>query len=207
LIFNRKTLSPQQIKDRLLDPNSTFQQLLLAHLDSIRKGEFFLGSKEEVKKNLVVEEAKPNYVSPERTLPANPPPLCGCTLDNCEQCTVYQNWLKLYHSEIDDILFKSNLHDCFRSLFRKCKARFPRECFPTSSVDPNTGHINLKKNEPWINDVCPPLTYLVRGNTDVTSILSGTAMKSCVIYITDYITKSGLKTHVVFDSIRTIFEK
>ncbi|KAJ3817835.1 hypothetical protein F5880DRAFT_1492294, partial [Lentinula raphanica] len=32
-------------------------------------------------------------------------------------------------------------------------------------------------------------------------------MKSCVIYIADYITKTGLKTHVIFDSIKTIFEK
>ncbi|KAJ3825788.1 hypothetical protein F5880DRAFT_1477550, partial [Lentinula raphanica] len=32
-------------------------------------------------------------------------------------------------------------------------------------------------------------------------------MKSCVVYIADYITKTGLKTHVIFDSIKTIFEK
>ncbi|KAJ3718488.1 hypothetical protein C8R42DRAFT_550941, partial [Lentinula raphanica] len=208
LIFNKKTLSPQQIKDRLLDTNSSFQQCLLAHLDSIRKGEFFSGTKDEVKSKIQLLENDTGYVSPERTLPKTPPLCtCSCSKDTCITCKAYQTWLISYHDEIDDILLKSNLHDCFKSLFKKCKARFPRQCFPVSTVDSDTGHINLKKLEPWINDVCPPLTYLVRGNTDVTSILSGTAMKSCVVYIADYITKTGLKTHVIFDSIKTIFEK
>ncbi|KAJ3754419.1 hypothetical protein EV360DRAFT_5237, partial [Lentinula raphanica] len=227
LVFNKKTLSPQQIKDSLLDPNSTFQQQLLTHLDSVRKGEFFSGSKDQVKTLVESLEQSPDYISPERTLPKTPPPFCNCSSDTCQKCTLYQSWLQSYHIEIDDILFKSNLHNCFRSLypdgtiknkdlfetsclnnrFKKCKARFPRECYDVSSVDPDTGHINLKKTEPWINDICPPLTYLIRGNTDVTSILSGTAMKSCVVYIADYITKTGLKTHVIFDSIKTIFEK
>ncbi|KAJ3819330.1 hypothetical protein F5880DRAFT_1625652 [Lentinula raphanica] len=196
LIFNKKHLSPQQIKDRLLDPESSFQQSLLAHIDSIRKGEFFGGSKDDVRAKVQIAEDDPAYISPERTLPKSPPVMCTCS-----------TWLSGYHDEIDDILIKSNLHDCFRSLFKKCKARFPRKCHPISSVDPESGHLNLKKLEPWINDICPPLTYLVRGNTDVTSILSGTAMKSCVVYIADYITKTGLKTHVIFDSIKTIFEK
>ncbi|KAJ3820164.1 hypothetical protein F5880DRAFT_1488486, partial [Lentinula raphanica] len=209
LIFNKKILTPLQIKERLLDPNSSFQLELLSHLDSIRKGEFLLGTKDEVKTMLQTEENKPGYISPERTLPNSPPPSCDCTNNNCTICQNYHAWLQTYHREIDDILYKSNLHDCFRSLYPDgtCKARFPRECFTSSTVDVNTGHINLKKTEPWINDICPPLTYLIRGNTDVTSILSGTAMKSCVIYIADYITKTGLKTHVIFDSIKTIFEK
>ena len=36
---------------------------------------------------------------------------------------------------------------------------------------------------------------------------SGTALKAIIIYITDYITKSGLKTHVMFQSIKSIFDK
>ncbi|KAJ3819853.1 hypothetical protein F5880DRAFT_1625438 [Lentinula raphanica] len=205
LIFNKKTLSPQQIKTRILDKNSPFQQSLLAHLDSIRKGEFFSGTKDDVKAKIQLAESEPSYISPERTLPKTPPP---------HICTCSKKWLNSYYDEIDDLLFKSNLHDCFRSLypdgtiknhdlfetsclnnkFKKCKARFPRECYPVSTVDSDTGHIYLKKLEPWINDVCPPLTYLIRGNTDVTSILS------------DYITKTGLKTHTIFEKSTEIIE-
>ena len=36
---------------------------------------------------------------------------------------------------------------------------------------------------------------------------SGTAIKAVVIYVSDYITKSSLKTHVIFDSIKSVFHK
>ncbi|TFK58813.1 hypothetical protein BDN72DRAFT_781543, partial [Pluteus cervinus] len=65
----------------------------------------------------------------------------------------------------------------------------------------------MKKLEPWINTFTPALTYLFRCNTDVTSLKSGTAIKAVTLYVSNYITKTALKTHVVFDSIRSIFEK
>ncbi|KAH7905988.1 hypothetical protein BJ138DRAFT_1016917, partial [Hygrophoropsis aurantiaca] len=51
------------------------------------------------------------------------------------------------------------------------------------------------------------VTYLFRCNTDVTSLLSGTAIKAVVAYISDYISKPSLKTYVVFDTIRSVFDK
>jgi hypothetical protein len=74
-------------------------------------------------------------------------------------------------------------------------------------MDPKTGALNLKKGEPWMNTITPELTYLLRGNSDVTSLLSGTAIKAVVAYVTDYITKMSLKTYSIFDVIRSIFDK
>jgi hypothetical protein len=51
-----------------------------------------------------------------------------------------------------------------------------------------------------MNTVAPLLTYLFRCNTDVTSLLSGTAIKAVVAYISDYITKPSLKTYMVFEA-------
>ena len=51
------------------------------------------------------------------------------------------------------------------------------------------------------------VSYLFRCNTDVTSLLSGTAVKAVVAYISDYISKTPLKTYVVFDTIQCIFER
>ncbi|TDL21768.1 hypothetical protein BD410DRAFT_723883, partial [Rickenella mellea] len=51
------------------------------------------------------------------------------------------------------------------------------------------------------------LTYLIRCNSDVTSLLSGTAIKAVISYVTDYITKSPLKTYTIFDAVRSIFDK
>lgn len=36
---------------------------------------------------------------------------------------------------------------------------------------------------------------------------SGTAVKAVIVYISDYITKTGLKTHVVFETIKSIFDR
>jgi len=74
-------------------------------------------------------------------------------------------------------------------------------------VDPKTGALNLKKGEAWINTFTPLLTYILRCNSDVTSLLSGTAIKAVVAYVSDYITKPGLKTYSIFDVIRSIFDK
>ncbi|KAK0472967.1 hypothetical protein IW261DRAFT_1570337 [Armillaria novae-zelandiae] len=39
------------------------------------------------------------------------------------------------------------------------------------------------------------------------SLRSGTAIKAVLIYVTDYITKPGLKTHAIFDCIRSVFQR
>lgn len=87
----------------------------------------------------------------------------------------------------------------------KCKARFPRLRFEQTEVDPITGALNVKKGEVWINFFTPLVTFLLRCNTDITSLLSGTAIKAIVAYISDYVTKPGLKTYVIFDAIRQVF--
>ncbi|TFK58474.1 hypothetical protein BDN72DRAFT_782045, partial [Pluteus cervinus] len=58
-----------------------------------------------------------------------------------------------------------------------------------------------------INTFTPVLSYLFRCNTDVTSLKSGTALKSVILYVTNYITKSPLKTYTIFEVIKSIFEK
>ena len=51
------------------------------------------------------------------------------------------------------------------------------------------------------------MTFLLRCNSDVTSLLSGTAIKAIVAYISDNVTKPGLKTYTIFDTIRSVFDK
>ena len=65
----------------------------------------------------------------------------------------------------------------------------------------------MKKIEPWLNTFTPLVIYLFHCNTDVTCLSSGTAIKAVVIYVSDYITKTTLKTHTIFDSIHSVFYK
>jgi hypothetical protein len=67
--------------------------------------------------------------------------------------------------------------------------------------------LNLKKGEAWMNTVTALLTYLLRSNSDVTSLLSGTVIKAIIAYVSDYITKPGLKTYSIFDMVKSVFNK
>jgi hypothetical protein len=52
------------------------------------------------------------------------------------------------------------------------------------------------------------LTYVLRCNTDVTCMWSGTALKAVIMYVSDYITKTSLKTHVMFEAVQcNVFDK
>ena len=74
-------------------------------------------------------------------------------------------------------------------------------------MDPATGTLSLKKLEQWLNTITPLATFLLRCNTDVTSLLSGTAVKAVVAYITDYITKQSLRTYTVFEVIKSVIDR
>ena len=89
---------------------------------------------------------------------------------------------------------------------KKCKARFPCPTFLKTVID-ELGTISMKKFEAWLNTFTPLVTYALRCNTDVMSLSSSTAIKAVILYMSDYITKSTLKTHTIFDSIRSVFQK
>ncbi|KAF8585381.1 hypothetical protein K439DRAFT_1646631 [Ramaria rubella] len=112
----------------------------------------------------------------------------------------------------NSIVWRSNRHSCGektckKNKWRTCKACFTRELHQHSEVDSKTGHINLKKGEAWINTFTPIVTYLLRCNSDVTSLLSGTAIKAVITHVTDYVSKSPLKTYGIFESIKDIFDR
>jgi hypothetical protein len=145
-------------------------------------------------------------------------------------------WWSQYEKETDALLLRSNVHSCRVQKGSKvstnmvsntsakmvsdnhgpkgclnkdgiCMARFPRDIVSETVVDPNDGNISVKKNEAWLNTFTPLLTYLLRFNTDVSSLNSGTSVKSIILYVTDYITKVSLKSHHIFSNALDIYQK
>ncbi|KAJ7086960.1 hypothetical protein C8R44DRAFT_548657, partial [Mycena epipterygia] len=231
-------MSPQEIRDRIMGPNSKFRKRLIAYLEGSHQAELFTGSIESVpgKKPRLVPHKLPRseyavagstFRSPTQTFPTPPPPLCtnlNCS-GNCAACVKLERWNHRYRREVDNLLVRSNVHTHFHSVVdeaakdkiaheRKgcltkngvCRARFPREVFPVSEIDPK-GHINVRHVEPMMNAINPVLTFLSRCNTDVTSMLSGTAIKAVVSYVSDYISKLGLKSYQMFASVYHVFDK
>jgi len=218
LLWIKGSLSPQDMRDKIMDPNSTFQKHIVEYLESVHIGEFMTGPAEKVMSDVQARTQDPNYKDPTQTLPQQPPPLCKHPIkEDCSRCKKQQSWWLGFKDTVDDILLKSNVHRCGGGKNGRrptcinkqgnCKARFPRQLFEQTEVDPLTGALNIKKGEPWLNTITPVLTYVLRCNTDVTSLLSGTAVKAVVAYISDYVTKTTLKTYTMFDSIKGVYER
>jgi Mg/Co/Ni transporter MgtE len=62
LLWILNSLSPQEIRDQIMDPNSDFQKKIVEYLESVHVGEFMTGIMDEVKKqvheNIKSEEYK-----------------------------------------------------------------------------------------------------------------------------------------------------
>ncbi|EAU85037.2 hypothetical protein CC1G_04133 [Coprinopsis cinerea okayama7 len=209
LIWISGSVSPQVIRDRILN-DLNWQGKIVEWLEAAHVGEFLTGSLQDVKRNVDEKSESDLYVDPTMVLPVSPP-LRGCSVehaDGCSSCSRTRSWWEYFRETVDDLFLKSNTYvNCRDNKFKRCRARFPRELHETTRVDPATGALALKKGEAWINTMTPLLTYIMGCNTDVTSLLSGTAVKAVIVYVTDYITKPGLKTHVVFDAIRTVITR
>jgi hypothetical protein len=224
LLWISQSLSPQEVRDRILDHTSDFQRKMVEYIEAVHMGQFFNGSLSDVK-SLVKHAADnvPGYVDPTKTMPLPPPKRCrqkNCS--ECSKCSRLLGWWDKFKKTVDDLVFRSNVHSCKSSAKDKqgnytmkgcvnsegqCKARFPREVVAQTAVDHLSGSLKIKKGEPWLNTFNPVITYLLRCNTDVTSLLSGTAIKAVVGYVTDYVTKPGLNTYSIFDTVRQSFER
>lgn len=224
LIWLKNSLSPQEIRDKIMDRTSDFQQQMVRYLESVHRGEFFNGRLADVSQSVAESEKnESNYIDPTKTMPEPPPLRCKKkTCNNCIECIANSAWQAKFEQIVDDIVLRSNVHKCRMTVKDKhgndvrkgclnkqgnCKARFPREVREQTTVDPLSGALRIKKGEAWINMFTPVITYLFRCNTDTTSLLSGTAVKAIVAYVSDYITKPGLTTYSMFDSIRHIFDR
>jgi hypothetical protein len=224
LLWILNSLSPQEIRDRIMDPNSDFQKRIVEYLESVHVGEFMTGTMDEVKEKVDENMKAKEYRDPTQTLPDAPPEPTDCDCNKCESCENTASWWQNFKNTVDDLILRSNVHKCRTSIpadekkqkkerrgcinkHGNCKARFPRQTFEKTEVDPKTGALNIKKGERWINTLTPIVTFLLRCNSDVTSLLSGTAIKAIVAYISDYVTKPGLKTYTIFDTIRSVFDK
>ncbi|KAK0439735.1 uncharacterized protein EV420DRAFT_1623165 [Desarmillaria tabescens] len=197
LIWIRGVLSPQEVQDNILNPESNFQKRIVQWLEGCHMGEFFNGKQSEIYERMKKNETIPDH-------------------EDCSTCDDIRIWNTKYREMVDDLIIRSNVHDCEKYLnkdgcrenkYNKCKARFPRPTFTEMQIDTDTGAIRLKKEEAWINMFTSALTYVMRCNTDVTSLSSRTAIKAVVLYISNYITKTPLKTHVIFEVIREMFDK
>lgn len=120
LLWLKGFLTPQEIRDRIMDSNSEFQKKIVEYLESVHIGEFMTGSMDEVKQRVETQQAQDeNYTNPTQTLPEAPPPICTdhSESDNkCSGCINLRSWWARFRNTVDDLVFHSNVHNCTRNL-------------------------------------------------------------------------------------------
>ncbi|KAI0349500.1 hypothetical protein OH77DRAFT_1364957, partial [Trametes cingulata] len=214
LIWIEGCPSPKELRERVLD-DVEFRQSLVKWLESCHTGDYATATETELESkwekpgverviNGRVRKAKPTLLIRDAamSLPARPPDFH----DEDE----LQRWHSSFLEDVDRIVFCSNRHDkdhdrgCLKGDPLYCRARFPRETYPTTMVDEDSGALRFQKRDVWINTYNPVLSYLLRCNTDVTCLLSGTQVRAIVAYVTDYVTKSSMTTNTFFQTIQTV---
>ena len=227
LLWIRGSPSPDELRSKILDPDSDFRQKLVEYLENAHAGDFLMKNKADVEADVHVASQSTEYRNPTETLPEPPPQLChNIPRNDCNGCASVTSWWSRFQSTVNDLLLKSNVHKCstnrnkdgsqnkgrpykgcLDNIWGRCKARFPRTLFERTEIDMETGRIDVKKGDSWLNTFSYLVTYLFRCNTDITSLRSGTAVNGVLLYVSKYVTKSSLKTHVIFDTVRSMFQK
>ncbi|KAJ7671786.1 hypothetical protein B0H17DRAFT_948152, partial [Mycena rosella] len=194
LLWVVNAMSPQEIRDKVIGPRTYFRRRLILYLESCHRAELFEGTTSstaarKAKRNLtenVGSDSEPHighsqHQSPTHTLAMSPPPMCPDSKcdKTCPTCVRLGRWSLRYKKRLMTS-FYARMNGCLTKS-GVCRARFPRDVFEVSGVD-EKGHINVRHMEPMMNTVSPLLTYVSRCNTDVTSLLSGTAVKAVVSY-------------------------
>ncbi|PPQ67617.1 hypothetical protein CVT26_006827 [Gymnopilus dilepis] len=122
-----------------------------------------------------------------------------------------QFWVQ-YKEHLIRLLHEYNWHvhtsTCFKYLKQgeegvdsNCRMRMDGQIRPITTIDTDTGRIELKRLHPWISSYTDIITFLMQCNMNVQFIGSGVEAKAFIYYVTDYITKASLPIHAALAAL------
>ncbi|CAF1523172.1 unnamed protein product, partial [Rotaria sordida] len=120
------------------------------------------------------------------------------------------NFASRFRADVVQLVEASNIHKHSDTCYKywntnkddkkSCRMRMPRKLVPISTIDPDTGHISMRRSDPLINNFNEYLIAACRSNVDIKFIWSKSDAKTLIYYITDYVTKMSLYFHDTFCS-------
>lgn len=117
---------------------------------------------------------------------------------------ILQNLGESFNDEVQGIIRQSNMHSkshttsCYKRGNSTCRFHFPRDLVETTFLDLETMDLHIKRNNAWLNIYNPYIAYVFRCNHDLKLLASGNDTKALIYYLTEYTTKSELKSHDLF---------
>ena len=158
-------------------------------------------------------------------IPADPMPDVQGAFDNKHPCSLRGADLDIedvslrlalrmkdMHRLAERVQRHRHTHTCYKHYkpgeARTCRFDLKEENFrPESCVDTETGKVCLRCLDGLVNNFNMTMLEAVRCNMDIQFIGSGESAKAMIYYITDYITKSQLKTHVAYAALQLAISK
>jgi hypothetical protein len=159
-------------------------------------------------------------------VPIDPDPLMSvqscqhhaCAVRGIDVATesVSEDTLKARMKDLRNVVLQSQCHShtstCYKyhTLGQVKSCRFNLEednVQPKTFFNDVTGTLVMRHLDGMVNNFCPTITEAVRCNSDIKFMASGDAAKSILFYITDYITKTGNKSHVSFGALEVALKK
>jgi hypothetical protein len=192
-------LNPNDIKRRALGSDSSdveFGKRLLAFLDD------------------TISNAIPEDPDPSLTVPSDSHHPCsvrGIPIHQKESLS--QERQKDLRNVVTQCQSHSHSKTCFKYWRgppepKTCRFDLHEDNFRAeSSFDPETGELTLRCLDGLVNNFNSTIIEAIRCNMDIKFIGSGASAKGILYYITDYITKSQLKTHVAFSMLELAVKK
>ena len=102
----------------------------------------------------------------------------------------------------------SHTQTCFK--YDKNSCRFDLDesnMVPITTYDAETGTLTMRCLHGLVNNFTATILRAIRCNMDIKFIGTGASAKRVIYYITDYITKSQLKTHVAYAALEIAVKK
>ncbi|CAF1253785.1 unnamed protein product [Rotaria sordida] len=129
------------------------------------------------------------------------------------------NFASRFRADVVQLVKASNIHKHSDTCYKywnankgdkkSCRMRMPRTLVPVSTIDPDTGHISMRRSDPSLNNFNEYLIAACRSNMDMKFIWNGSDAKALIYYITDYVTKMSLSFHDTFALVQksiTLFQ-
>jgi hypothetical protein len=191
-------LNPNEIRDRVLkNDEDEFKTRLLAFLDD------------------TISNFLPIDPEPSLSVPASK--FHPCSVRGIDLQTEPSDWQKHLQKDLFQLVGRCQSHSHSKTCYKYWKGPpDPKECCfdldesntcPTSMIDPETGEICLRCLDGMVNNFNSTILQAIQCNMDIKFIGSGASAKAILNYITDYITKFQLKTHIAYAALELAVAK
>ncbi|KAI0717170.1 hypothetical protein C8Q76DRAFT_587604, partial [Earliella scabrosa] len=200
-------LNPNELQDRIRSGGDEFRQRLVSYLD-------------DTISTCVPPDLSPNPSSrlydhkSRSTSKPHPSSIRGLPLLLSHR-TSPEEYSQAAHEDLRNLVQRNQTHKHSKTCYKYCSdgpqvCRFdldPSHVVPQTIADPESGELTLRCLDGMINNFNATILRALRCNMDIQFIGSGTQAQAILYYITDYVTKSPLKTHVAYAALELAVQK